>query len=129
MYKKTLSGGIILCASAVILGAFGAHYLKTIFTASMLQSFETGVRYQMYHGLALIILGIYAKFFEQSIKWIFGLLLTGTLLFSGSIYILCIFKATMDIGLGGIGLLTPLGGVCIILGWLLWLNNIRKIAL
>lgn len=128
MYKTSIGWGIILCASAVILGAFGAHYLKTIFTSTMLQSFETGVRYQMYHGLALIALGIYAKIFQQAVKWILGLLLTGTLLFSVSIYVLCIFKATMDIGLGGLGLLTPLGGVCIIIGWLLWLNNIRKIA-
>lgn len=128
MYKTSIAWGVVLCASAVILGALGAHYLKAIFTAPLLQSFETGVRYQMYHGLALIALGIYAKFFHQSIKWIFVLILSGTLLFSGSIYILCIFKATMDIGLGGLGLLTPIGGVCMIIGWLLWLNNIRIIA-
>jgi uncharacterized membrane protein YgdD (TMEM256/DUF423 family) len=127
MYKPSLIAGTILAMTAVILGAFGAHYLKTIFTPEILTSFETGVKYQFYHAFALIALGVYAKFSIYSVKWIYRLLTIGTLFFSGSIYALCYFKGTMQIGLGGIGIITPIGGVIMIAGWAMWLINIMKI--
>jgi uncharacterized membrane protein YgdD (TMEM256/DUF423 family) len=127
MYKPSLITGILFALTAVILGAFGAHYLKTIFTPEILTSFETGVKYQFYHAFALIALGIYAKLSNQSVKWIHNLLTSGTLLFSVSIYILCIAKGTMQIGLTGIGILTPIGGVLMITGWFFWLLNVLKL--
>ena len=127
MYKPSLIIGIAFALTAVILGAFGAHYLKTIFTPEILTSFETGVKYQFYHAFALIALGIYAKFSAHSVKWIHILLTAGTLLFSVSIYVLCYLKGTMQIGLGGLGILTPIGGVLMILGWAFWLMNVIKI--
>lgn len=126
MYKPSLIAGTIFAMTAVIIGAFGAHYLKTIFTSEILLSFETGVKYQFYHAFALILLGIYAKFTTHSVKWIHRLITLGTLFFSISIYVLCFFKATLQIGLGGIGVITPIGGVLMIAGWAMWLLNILK---
>lgn len=125
MSKISLALGAGACFLAVILGAFGAHYLKTIFTPELLQSFETGVRYQMYHGFALIGLGLYARN-SPKIKAICLLFVVGILLFSGSIYALCLLKAQAQIGLGGLGILTPLGGVSFLAGWLLWILRILK---
>jgi uncharacterized membrane protein YgdD (TMEM256/DUF423 family) len=127
MYKPSLITGILFALTAVILGAFGAHYLKTIFTPETLTSFETGVKYQFYHAFALITLGIYAKFSTNSVKWIHILLTTGTFFFSVSIYLLCILKGTMQIGLGGLGILTPIGGLLMIFGWAFWLMNVIKL--
>jgi uncharacterized membrane protein YgdD (TMEM256/DUF423 family) len=127
MYKPSLIAGTIFAMTAVILGAFGAHYLKTICTPEILTSFETGVKYQFYHAFALIALGMYARFSSNSVKWIYRLLTIGTLFFSGSIYALCYFKGTMQIGLGGIGIITPIGGVIMIAGWAMWLINIMKL--
>lgn len=126
MHKSSLSLGIFFAMTSVILGAFGAHYLKTIFTPELLQSFETGVKYQMYHGLALIALGIYAGSNKKGIQPIFISFLLGTLLFSGSIYILCMLKSNLQIGLGGLGILTPIGGIALIVGWGIWLVQIIK---
>ncbi len=119
MYKPALIAGSLFALLAVITGAFGAHYLKSIFTAETLQSFETGVRYQFYHSLALLFTGMYAREnppFIRAITWLFGL---GTVMFSGSIYLLCWLKSTLSIGLGGLGAITPLGGLLFISGWLL----------
>jgi uncharacterized membrane protein YgdD (TMEM256/DUF423 family) len=103
---------------AVIFGAFGAHYLKAIFSPELLASFETGIRYQFYHAFALLFLGLYAKeHTHQLIPFIFYLFLGGVTLFSGSIYLLCILKSSNMIGLQGLGILTPLGGICFIIGW------------
>ena len=127
MYKPSLIVGTIFAMTAVILGAFGAHYLKTIFTPEILTSFETGVKYQFYHAFALIALGIYAKFSNNPVTWIHRLLTTGTLFFSVSIYMLCYLKGTMQIGLGGLGIITPIGGLLMIIGWAMWLFNIIKL--
>ena len=126
MHKASLLTGIALAMSSVILGAFGAHYLKTIFTPELLSSFETGVKYQMYHSLALLALAIYAQLSGHSVKFIFGLFLSGIILFSGSIYILCFLKSNMQIGLGGLGILTPIGGLLLIAAWLLWFIQAMK---
>ena len=97
---------------SVVLGAFGAHALKDRFSSAQLLSWETGVRYQMFHAVALILLVLLA---EKGLNlkpsvWAFTL---GTLLFSGSIYLLCL-------GLGPKALwgpVTPLGGLALIVGW------------
>lgn len=127
MYKPAFLSGLMLALLSVITGAFGAHYLKSILTPELLISFETGVRYQMYHALALILLGGFASQIPISqTRKVFWFLLGGVILFSGSIYLLCILKGTASIGLGGLGLLTPLGGLMMILGWGLWTLAIFK---
>lgn len=127
MFKPALLSGALLAMLAVIFGAFGAHYLKTIFTPELLSSFETGVRYQFYHAFALLFVGLYAQQNNsKQIRTIFLCFLIGVILFSGSIYLLCFFKSADIIGLSGIGILTPIGGVCFIAGWLLLLISILK---
>jgi uncharacterized membrane protein YgdD (TMEM256/DUF423 family) len=126
MYKPALISGSIFAMLSVVLGAFGAHYLKTIFTPEILSSFETGVKYQMYHSLALLFTGIISMNIHQKAKLITILFITGIVLFSGSIYALCILKSNLQIGLGGLGILTPIGGVFFIMGWGLHALNIAK---
>lgn len=126
MYRSSLIAGSLFALLGVIIGAFGAHYLKSIFTPEILQSFETGVRYQFYHAFALLIAGTVAKENPQYQKSILLLFSAGILLFSGSIYLLCWLKATMSIGLGGLGIITPIGGLLFIAGWLLLLISLFR---
>ena len=118
MHKPSLLTGTIFAFLSVIIGAFGAHYLKTIFTTELLISFETGVRYQMYHALALIFTGVLAtKWSSKKANILYLLFTAGILLFSGSIYILCLLKANGTIGITGLGMLTPIGGICFLAAW------------
>jgi uncharacterized membrane protein YgdD (TMEM256/DUF423 family) len=126
MYKPALILGSLFAMLSVVFGAFGAHYLKTIFTPELLSSFETGVKYQMYHSLALLFTGIISMNIHQKAKLITILFTTGIILFSGSIYALCILKSNLQIGLGGLGILTPIGGLFFIMGWGLLALNISK---
>jgi uncharacterized membrane protein YgdD (TMEM256/DUF423 family) len=126
MHKQSLLIGSFFGTTAIILGAFGAHFLKKYFTPELLNSFETGVRYQFYHALALLLLGMYAKLSGQSVSLVSGLMSVGVLFFSGSIYALCILKANDQIGLKGLGIITPIGGVLLISAWLIWMVQIAK---
>jgi uncharacterized membrane protein YgdD (TMEM256/DUF423 family) len=117
MNKSALLLGCIFAMTSVVLGAFGAHYLKTIFTPELLTSFETGVRYQFYHGIALLVAGLLQGFIKNSLRWVVLLFASGVVLFSGSIYALCMLKSNGSIGLSGLGLLTPIGGVFFITAW------------
>ncbi len=122
MIKKMIVSGTILAGSAVILGALNAHYLKQFFTPELTESFDTGIKYQMYHSLAMLILPALNKYIPlKRQKLVFGLFLSGVILFSGSIYLLCGFKSNGIIGLSGLGILTPIGGVFLMLGWLQFL--------
>lgn len=115
MKKNFLSAGALLAAIAVIGGAFGAHYLKTKLSAESLQTFETGIRYQFYHALALLAAGIvYKEFPGKQVQWAGNLFIAGIVLFSGSLYILCAAPS-----MKWLGPVTPLGGLCFISGWLL----------
>jgi len=111
--------GSILGGLAVILGAFGAHALKEVLTPEQLISFETGVRYQMYHALVLMFLFIITLkinhiFFNRAAQFIFW----GVILFSGSIYLLTL-KNMLDVeALKYVAPLTPIGGSLIIVGWM-----------
>jgi uncharacterized membrane protein YgdD (TMEM256/DUF423 family) len=126
MYKPALVAATWLGATAVIIGAFGAHYLKTIFTADQLISFETGVKYQFYHALALLFSGIIGLYFQSKyLKFATICFIGGTIMFSGSIYLLNILKSKEIIGLSGLGIITPLGGLLLIAGWFLLLFNIN----
>lgn len=116
MDKKILSTGIILGMIAIILGAFGAHALKKVLTIDQLATFETGVRYQMYHGLFLLFIGLMNDISQKTKKTIYFLVLFGVLLFSGSIYLLATNNLT-SFDFKSLGFLTPIGGVLLIAAW------------
>lgn len=122
MARKFQLIGIFYAGLAVILGAFGAHALKTVLTADQIATFETGVRYQFLHGLALLVLSLFMSQNAHS-KWIkrAGLFMSlGVVLFSGSIYILAT-KTLFPFTVGNwIGPITPIGGLCFILAWISW---------
>ncbi|MDT8411235.1 MAG: DUF423 domain-containing protein [Vicingaceae bacterium] len=130
MKKSMLIKGSILGGLAVILGAFGVHALKEVLTPEQLISFETGVRYQMYHALVLILLFIITLkvnhiFFNRAAQFIFW----GVLLFSGSIYLLTLKNMLGIEALKYIAPLTPIGGGLIIVGWVFILMGGLKIKL
>ncbi len=116
MNRKLLILGSIFGGTAVLLGAFGAHGLEKLIDTSAIASFETGVRYQMYHALLLLLLGGILSCSEKRKKILFYLLLLGVFLFSGSIYLLATQEAT-KIDCTAIALLTPLGGTLLIISW------------
>ena len=118
MNKQLLTAGAIFAASAVMLGAFGAHALKVRLTPEMLQVFETGVRYQFYHSVALLICGmLYASFPVKQIKIAGNFFVAGIVLFSGSLYAISLLSMS-SVSIGPAGVLTPIGGLLLILGWL-----------
>lgn len=117
--------GAVYGALSVILGAFGAHALKQVLELSKIQSFETGVRYQMYHAIVLIIIGFYLPFTSQIEKWIGWSLIIGVFLFSFSIYFLAL-SPVLKINLSFLGPVTPLGGLAMILGWVLLVVHFVK---
>jgi uncharacterized membrane protein YgdD (TMEM256/DUF423 family) len=120
MNKVFLRTGFLFAATAVILGAFGAHYLKPKLTPDSLAVFETGVKYQMYHAFAIIICGIlWKEFISKNVRWAYNLFVAGIILFSISLYILTFFKANELSQFYWVGAITPLGGLCFVGGWLL----------
>lgn len=117
----------ILGALSVALGAFAAHGLKKIVPPETVASFETGVRYQFYHVFALLATGLLIdKMQNQWLTWAGYSFIIGIILFSGSLYLLTALKATETVGLNGIGIITPFGGLFFIAGWLLMLIGIVK---
>lgn len=127
MYRKALVAGSVFAALAVILGAFGAHALKQVLEPDQLQTFETGVKYQFYHSFALLATGIiYASFPFKQVKLASTFFIAGILLFSGSLYAITLLKMNGQVGLGGVGIITPIGGLFFIAGWLLLTMGILK---
>jgi uncharacterized membrane protein YgdD (TMEM256/DUF423 family) len=116
MEKKILLVACILGFLAIIFGAFGAHVLKKTLTIEQLNSFEIGVKYQMYHALFLFFLGLTQIISLKEKTVVFYLTLTGVLLFSGSIYVLTSNSIT-GIKAKFIGPITPIGGLILILSW------------
>jgi uncharacterized membrane protein YgdD (TMEM256/DUF423 family) len=126
MDKKIISTGAILGMTAIILGAFGAHALKKLLSIEELSTFETGVRYQMYHALFLIFIGMINELSQKAKKIIYNLVVFGVLLFSGSIYVLATNSLT-SFDFKVIGFVTPIGGLLLILAWgTLFLNLVKK---
>lgn len=117
MRKYILSGGSFALL-AVVLGAFASHALKAYFSPEVLESFQTGIRYMMYHGLALLI---FSQIPLARNPLIFRLFFWGIILFSFSIFGLCLGKLT-SFDFSWMGPITPIGGSLLILGWgvLLW---------
>ncbi len=101
---------------AVIFGAFGAHALKKSFTEDQLKSFETGVKYQMYHAILLLILGFNMGFTTPLENYMAYCFILGVFLFSFSIYGLCL-SASKGRKWKLLGPLTPLGGLLLVIGW------------
>ena len=128
MSRKFIALGALLAATAVALGAFGAHGLKKIVDDSTVQTFQTGVQYQFYHALAVILIGLlYEKKSSKLILYSGWFFISGIVLFSGSLYILTLLKATETTGLNKLGLITPFGGISFISGWVcLFVSYWRK---
>lgn len=115
----------ILIFLSIILGAFGAHALKEVLSPERLISFETGVRYKMYHGLALLILGFSWDRVKFSMKWMVNLILAGVILFSGSIYGLAM-REVLNVKLSFLGPITPFGGLLMIAGWFIFIIQLIR---
>ncbi|MEX6627168.1 DUF423 domain-containing protein [Tenacibaculum salmonis] len=124
MYKN-LTIASVLGVIAVILGAFGAHALKGKLSADALQSFETAVRYQFLHVLVLLFVNTFKEFNIKQKNSISLLLILGILLFSGSIYAIYLFEVPVK----SIWFITPLGGVLLIIAWVLMTFHFVKKAL
>lgn len=128
MHKSFLVWAAVLGALAVVLGAFGAHKLKELVPPETVSTFQTGVTYQFYHVFALIATGIlFAHVPGSQLVWAGRCFIIGVLLFSGSLYLLTMLKATGNVGLRGIGIITPIGGVFFIAGWICLLAGILKL--
>lgn len=120
MNQVALISGAIFGILSIVLGAFGAHALKKVLSEERLASFEVGVRYQMYAAITLLIIGYHADFSTSYGKWAYYGLFWGTILFSGSIYFLSL-KDVLKVNLRFLGPITPLGGLLMIVGWLMLL--------
>jgi uncharacterized membrane protein YgdD (TMEM256/DUF423 family) len=103
-------------ATAIILGAFGAHLLKKKLSIEQLKSFETGVKYQIYHAIVLLVLGFELKEDAVINKYIFLAFIIGTVLFSFSIYGL-VLSSARNKKMRFLGPITPFGGLCLVIGW------------
>jgi uncharacterized membrane protein YgdD (TMEM256/DUF423 family) len=126
MNKKTVIWGVIFAALAVIFGAFGAHTLKSAISVDALATFEVGVRYQMYHALALVAIGLAGALTARLQENIMLFFVVGTVLFSGSIYLLSL-KEILPFDPGAIGFITPIGGIFFIFGWVYFLIQLIKL--
>jgi len=115
--KNIVAIAAILGAITIAIGAFGAHGLKELLSAKALATFETGVRYQMYHVFALLLIGIANGINSITKKWVFRLFILGIIFFSGSIYLLSL-NSLIAFDAKSIGFITPIGGLFLILGWL-----------
>ena len=125
MQRKLLILGCVFGMLAVILGAFGAHGLKEVLTEESLTSYETGVRYQFYHAFLALIIANTSFFTNKTKNIVFWMLLVGVVLFSGSIYLLTTSVIT-GVSIKSFGFVTPIGGVFLILAWLVLILNVLK---
>lgn len=126
MDKKILSAAGFFGMSAIILGAFGAHALKKVLTIDQLATFETGVKYQMYHALFLLFLGLNNHLSYKTKKTILILTILGVIFFSGSIYLLAT-DSLNAFNFKVIGFVTPIGGLLLIIAWsILMIHFLKK---
>lgn len=116
MERLWLGFGALFALTGVAAGAFGAHALNSILSEAALDTFETGVRYQMYHAFGLLVVSLlvvrYGSVLVNLVGWLF---VAGILLFSGSLYLLALTDQRL------FGAITPLGGLCFLAGWALLL--------
>ena len=116
---------IFLAIIAVLLGALGAHSLKNILSDSQLNSFETGVRYQLFHAITLLILALNKEKFNHNLKKSITLMTIGVCLFSFSIYLLST-QNILGTSLSFLGPITPIGGILLVSSWIILLFSIKK---
>ncbi|GGD21944.1 DUF423 domain-containing protein [Hyunsoonleella pacifica] len=126
MNKVILITGAVIGVLAIILGAFGAHGLKAYLSTENLQTFETGVRYQMYHALFLLFIGGTSLVKSGYKNIIFYLVIIGVVLFSGSIYGLAT-NTMSSFNFKSIGFVTPIGGLFLIASWVVLIVNFIKL--
>lgn len=126
MNKKLLLTGALFGIFGIILGAFAAHGLEKLVDEEAVASFETGVRYQMYHAFLLLVLGSTSFLNKKYESVVYYLTVVGILFFSVSIYALATNKLS-SFDFTSIALITPLGGLLLILAWvLIFIGIIRK---
>ncbi|MBF2509068.1 DUF423 domain-containing protein [Listeria welshimeri] len=118
--KKTIITGAVFAGLAVLLGAFGAHALKDVL-GRYASTWETGVQYQMFHAVGILMIGLLMeKQTSRLYNWAAILFSVGIVFFSGSLYVLSISKVTV------LGAITPIGGVCFVVGWFLLILGVSK---
>jgi uncharacterized membrane protein YgdD (TMEM256/DUF423 family) len=125
MNKKILVTAAILGIVSIALGAFASHGLKDLITIEAQRTFATGVRYQMYHAILLLFIGSTTLISLKAKRIIYYLVIIGVLLFSGSIYGLATNTLT-SFDFKSIGFITPIGGMLLIISWLILLINFLK---
>jgi uncharacterized membrane protein YgdD (TMEM256/DUF423 family) len=119
MHRGYIKLGAFLSALSVLMGAFAAHLLKKYLAPDVLGTFQTGVQYQFFHSIALLIAGILLKRYPNPlVMWAGRLFVLGIIFFSGSLYLLALLESFKGVGLGAFGLLTPIGGVFFVAGWI-----------
>jgi uncharacterized membrane protein YgdD (TMEM256/DUF423 family) len=111
--QTILLAGAIFMALAVLLGAFGAHALKKVLSPDMLVIYKTGVEYQFYHALGLLLIGLIGFHIESKyLRWSGLFISIGIIIFSGSLYVLTLS------GIKALGAITPIGGLSFVAGWI-----------
>lgn len=125
MDKKIFSAAGFFGMTAIILGAFGAHALKKVLSVDQLVTFEIGVKYQMYHALFLLFLGLNNHLSFKTKKTILVLTILGIIFFSGSIYLLAT-DSLNDFNFKIIGFITPIGGLLLIMAWAIFTIHFLK---
>lgn len=125
MDKKIFGTAAFFGMTAIIFGAFGAHALKKVLTIDQLTTFETGVKYQMYHALFLLFLGLNSHLSAKIKETILTLTILGVVFFSGSIYLLAT-DSLNDFNFKSIGFVTPIGGLLLIIAWALLMIHFFK---
>ena len=128
MDKRFLSISFLLGALAVALGAFGAHALKEMVDERTIETYQTSVQYHFYHVIALAITGLLLR--SGTNVWYKRagyLFITGIIIFSGSLYTMTFLKAASVDGVSWLGAITPIGGICFILGWLCLLRGVKSL--
>ncbi len=126
MQKIILATAGVMGALGVILGAFGAHGLQPILSPKELTSFETGVRYQLYHAFFLMVIALAPMLDESAKKLLFILVLVGIVFFSVSIYLLSIDGPILKTSLSFLGPVTPIGGTFLIAAWIVFVVKVLK---
>ncbi len=127
IHKNYLLFAITLCATAVILGAFGAHMLKDILAADSLRSFNTGVRYQMTHGLSIILIVLFSNIKSLKLGTILNLMSLGIVFFSFSIFLLSLNNIWSLDWIKYLGPVTPVGGLLLICSWVLLFIKVLRL--
>lgn len=122
MDKRYLITGSIFAVLAVVLGAFGAHALEGVLEANnRKETYDTAVQYHMFHALAILLVSLITKQKPHRLLNLSNVLFTiGIVVFSGSLYVLCITNQTF------LGAITPIGGLCFIAGWLVLIYNLAR---